>query len=109
MQKSHAMDTARMKTTLGSTYLSESNGGFSLPFFGFVLCFLVNKRGFFSSNRVARLSSAYDFGCVVTSCDLLFNESCVFLAFIIRLLTPSIPAGFDYNLVAPVATGRSAQ
>ena len=66
----------------------------SLPFFGFVLCFLVYKGGFFSSNRVARLSSAYDFGCVVTSCDLLLNESCVFLAFIIRLLTPSIPAGF---------------
>ena len=67
----------------------------SLPFFGFVLCFLVYKGGFFSSNRVARLSSAYDFGCVVTSCDLLLNESCVFLAFIIRLLTPSIPAGFQ--------------
>ena len=74
----------------------------SLPFFGFVLCFLAYKGGFFSSNRVARLSSAYDFWCVVTPCDLLLNESCVFLAFIIRLLTPSIPAGF---LMFPARSG----
>ena len=50
----------------------------SLPFFGFVLCFLVNKGGFFSSIRVARPASAYDFWCGVTQCDLLLNEVAFF-------------------------------
>ena len=60
---------------------------------GFVLVSLYTRGVFFSSNRVARLSSAYDFWCGVTPSDLLLNESCVFLAFICRLLAPSIPAG----------------
>ena len=63
----------------------------SLPFFGFVLCFLVNKGGFFSSIRVARSASAYDIMCGVTPCDLLLIE----VAFFWQFIVPSIPAGFQ--------------
>ena len=84
---------ARTGCSPRSAVLSRLCRGFSLSLFS-ALCwfFLACKGGFFSSNRVARLSGAYDFWCRVTLSDLLLNESRVSLAFIIRLLSPSIPA-----------------
>ena len=50
------------------------------------------KGVFFSSNRVARLSSAYDFRCGVTPCGLLLNESCVFSGIHIQTSRPLDPS-----------------